>query len=161
MEKLTDTVAPGAKPGARAVVLDRVLAALLIVITGLFWAESAKIAAAEAQMFPRIILIAMGALALMLAARSWRLDPALRADAIITAPLQFVFFVLGSVAYVASVGYLGFFTASAVYMPAIAFLLGLRKHLLNLAVTAVFLALTYLVFVVLFSRPLPRELFWG
>lgn len=161
MENLNETMAPGAKPGAHAVVLDRVLAALIIVITGLFWAESHNIAAAEAQMFPRMILIIMGILALLLAARSWRLDPARRADAIISAPGPFVLFVLGSVAYVASVSTLGFFTASAVYMPAIAFLLGLRRHVLNLAVTAVFLTLTYLVFVVLFSRPLPREIFWG
>lgn len=161
MHNPEETIAPGGKPGARAVVQDRILALMIVVITGFFWAESADIAADEARMFPRMILVSLFILGTLLAARTFKYDKYQRADAIITSVRAFSLFILASTLYVASVSTLGFFTASGIYMPAVAYLLGLHRHVLNLAVTVVFLLVTYLVFVIVFARPLPREIFWG
>ncbi len=161
MHNVEETIAPGGKPGARAVIQDRVLALIIVVTTGFFWAESANIAADEARMFPRMILVALFFLGALLAARTLRSDKDQRADAIINSVRAFSLFILASTLYVASVSTLGFFTASGIYMPVVAYLLGLRRHLLNLAVTVIFLFVTYLVFVIVFARPLPREIFWG
>ncbi|TVR07442.1 MAG: hypothetical protein EA385_12790 [Salinarimonadaceae bacterium] len=155
------TESPGEKPGARSVVQDRVLAILIIVVATFFWIESGRIRAAEAQMFPRMILILIYGLAGLLALRTLYLQSDHRAPAIITSYPAFALFVLTSLVYVSSVSSLGFFTASVVYMPVVAFLLGLRRHGLNIAVTFIFLAATYTVFVVIFARPLPREMLWG
>lgn len=137
------------------------LAVIIVVITGLFWAESADIAADEARMYPRMILVSLFILGGLLAARTLRSGKEERADAIITSVPAFGVFILASMLYVASVSTLGFFTASGIYMPAVAFLLGLRRHLMNIAVTVIFLLATYVVFVIIFARPLPREIFWG
>ena len=153
--------APGKVPGARVAVQDRVLAVLVLVVTGLFWAESANIRADEARMYPRMILLALFGLGIILAARSLREDKTKRAGAVVPSVSAFATFILASIVYVASVSTLGFFTASALYMPAVAYLLGLRRHLMNAAITALFLVATYIVFVIVFSRPLPREIFWG
>lgn len=153
--------APGEKPGVRAVVQDRVLAILIIVAATFFWIEAGKIRAAEAQMFPRAILILIYTLAGFLALRTFFTPSEQRAPAILTSLPAFALFVLASVIYVASVSNVGFFSASVFYMPVVAYLLGLRRHLMNLAVTIIFLVAVYVVFVVVFSRPLPREMIWG
>ena len=161
MRATEETAVPGAKPGARAVVQDRVLAVIIIVVTGVFWAESANVAADEARLFPRMILIALFILSVLLAARTFTTSKADRADAIVTSYRAFALFVFSSTVYVASVSALGFFTASAIYMPVVAYLLGLRRNLMNLVVTLIFLLAAYFVFVIVFARPLPREIFWG
>ena len=55
--------------------------------------------------------------------------------------------------------WLGYFTATAVYIPAIALMLGQRGAAMIGVSTALFLIMIYLVFVVTFERPLPLE-FW-
>lgn len=161
MQHREETTAPGAKPGARAVIQDRFLAIIIVVVTGLFWADSANIAADEARMYPRMILGALFVLASLLALRTLSAAKDEHADAIVTSVPAFSLFILTSTVYVASVSTLGFFTASGIYMPVVAYLLGLRRHLMNLAVTLIFLLAAYVVFVIVFSRPLPREIFWG
>ncbi len=161
MQNAEEAIAPGGKPGALVVNQDRILAVTIVVVTVFFWAESADIAADEARMYPRMILVALFALGVLLAARAFKSDKEQRAAAIFTSVPAFCLFLLASTLYVASVSTLGFFTASGIYMPVVAYLLGLRRHLMNLAVTAIFLLAAYLVFVVVFARPLPREIFWG
>lgn len=153
--------APGVTPGARSAVQDRILAVLFIVLASLFWIESVNIVTAEARMFPRMILSAVYVLSVLLALRSFRLPSEQRGEAIFIALFPFLSFVGVSAAYVASVGVVGFFTATAVYMPLIAWLLGLRKLVHSITVTTVFLFAIYIVFVLMFERPMPREVFWG
>jgi hypothetical protein len=152
---------PARKSGVRAGWQDRLIAIIIIALTVYFWIKSVEISAAEARMFPRMILSIMGLLSLLLFIRSFRIPQDKRADAVFTSVPAFTLFVLTTAVYVVSVAYLGYFTSSAVYVPLVAYLIGLRKHWTSLIVTTVFLGATYLVFVVLFARPLPTEIFAG
>lgn len=154
-------LAPGVIPGARSAAQDRILSVIIIVLSSLFWAESVNIVTAEAKMFPRMILSAIYVLSVLLALRSFRLPPEKRGEAIFISLFPFLLFVGASAAYVASIGVVGFFTATAVYMPFIAWLLGLRKIVQSVFITTVFLIAIYVVFVLIFERPMPREIFWG
>lgn len=158
----TDTErSSGDEHGVRSVVQDRVLAIVLVVATSFFWFEASDIMAAEARMFPLMILSGLYVLSALLALRTFRLPAEHRGEALFSAPLAFLSFVGMSAVYVASVGIVGFFTATAMYMPIVAWLLGLRRIVHSIVVTAVFLIATYIVFVVLFARPMPREILWG
>lgn len=63
-----------------------------------------------------------------------------------------------TIAYVALIVPLGFFTASIIYIPLAAYVLGLRRHLLIWGATAIYMAGVYYLFVRIFYTPLPREL---
>jgi len=93
--------------------------------------------------------------------RGLRMGDARASQPIVSSWIAFMAFLVPTVLYAMAVGTLGFFTSSIVYIPLVAFLIGLRKHWLNALVTALFLLATWLVFVALFARPLPKEIFWG
>lgn len=63
--------------------------------------------------------------------------------------------------YVAAVGAVGFFTASALFVVITALVLGMRRLRTILATAACFTLALYLVFVVLLDRPLPPERLFG
>jgi len=135
-----------------------VLAVVLLMVAGVFWVDSGNIRAAEARMFPYLILGTMSLLAVLLFARSFTLPDGQRSSPVIADKAKFTLFIGTTAVYAAGVPLLGFFTSSAIYMPVAAYLVGLRRHRINLLVTVIFLVATYLVFVTLFSRPLPAEL---
>ena len=54
--------------------------------------------------------------------------------------------------------YLGYFTASFLLIPVISWFLGYRNPKVILAATAGFLCFIYVMFILIFSRPLPREI---
>ncbi|KUF08961.1 tripartite tricarboxylate transporter TctB family protein [Pseudoponticoccus marisrubri] len=138
--------------------LDRILSLVLLATAAVFLLDSRNIAAAEARMFPLLILGLLAILALALFGRSFLAARQHAAERVIGDRGKFLTFVACTGLYAASVSQIGFFTASALYVPVAGHLLGLRKAWVNLTVTAGFLVATYLVFVVLFSRPLPVEL---
>lgn len=140
---------------------DRVIACLLVGVASVFWWDSNGIAAGEAQMYPRLVLIALFGLAILLFVRGLRMSWSRRGTPVISALRPFAAFIAITITYSIAVGFVGFFTSSAAYMVLSAWLIGLRRHGLNLAVTAIFLVATWLVFVGLFARPLPPELFWN
>lgn len=154
----TKDSAPDPQSGARSRTQDRILAVAILAAAGGFWYDSANIAAAEAKMFPRLILGVMGLLAVLLFARSFRLPEFQRAEPIIADRKRFALFVGAMCIYAVAVPEIGFFTASVIYVPIAAYLTGLRRVWVNIVVTAVFLVATYLIFVTLFSRPLPAEI---
>lgn len=140
---------------------DCVIACGLAGAGAVFWWDSTAIPAAEAQMYPRLVLILLFGLSALLFVRGWRMAPSHRGLPVVMALRPFAAFLAITVIYAASVGLIGFFTSSTVYVPLAAWLIGLRKPLLNLIVSAVFLLVTWLVFVALFARPLPPEIFWN
>ncbi len=54
--------------------------------------------------------------------------------------------------------YLGYFTTSIIMLPLLSWLLGYRKPKVVMIGTICFLSLIYLLFIVIFSRPLPQEI---
>lgn len=161
MKANNDTPSPATAAGGREGLRDQIAASLLMIAVGVFWWDSYTINAAEAQMFPRLILIVLAALATLLFVRGLRMGSRRAAAPVVTVWLSFVAFMACTIVYVVAVAYAGFFTASVVYIPLVAWLIGLRKHWLNALVTGIFLLATWLVFVALFARPLPQEIFWG
>lgn len=112
-------------------------------------------------MYPRLVLVLLFGLSALLFVRGWRMAPSHRGLPVVMALRPFAAFLAITVIYAALVGLIGFFTSSAVYVPFAAWLIGLRNPLLNLIVSTVFLLVTWLVFVALFERPLPPEIFWN
>lgn len=152
---------PDRPTGGREGMRDQIAAVVLMVVVAVFWRDSNAINAAEAQMYPRLVLGIMGIMAVLLFVRGLRMGPRRAAEPVVTSWLAFAAFLVPTVLYAVAVGRVGFFTSSIVYIPLVAFLIGLRQHWLNALVTILFLLATWLVFVALFARPLPREIFWG
>ena len=140
---------------------DCVIACILAGVAAILWWDSNAIAAAEAQMYPRLVLVALFGLAGLLFVRGWRMDSTHRGLPIVLAVRPFAAFLALTVVYAVAVAFAGFFTSSVIYVPLAAWLIGLRRPWLNATVSAVFLVATWLVFVALFARPLPPELFWN
>lgn len=153
--------APGAPEGPAQGRRDCVIACILAGFGAVLWWDSNAIAAAEAQMYPRLVLVALFGLAGLLFVRGLRMDRAHLGLPIVLEVRPFAAFLALTVVYAVAVAYAGFFTSSAVYVPLAAWLIGLRRPWLNAAVSAVFLVATWLVFVALFARPLPPEMFWN
>ncbi len=78
----------------------------------------------------------------------------------VRSPRNFIFSILSIAGYGAVVSYLGFFPASAIFMPVLALLLGYRRPLYILLATALILSFVYLVFVYSLGVPVPMGI-WG
>lgn len=154
-------VSPATEAGGREGLRDQIAACLLMVAAAVFWWDSYTINAAEAQMYPRLVLIVLAALSALLFVRGARMGAQLAEAPVVMVWFGFLAFMVCTVVYVVAVAYLGFFTSSVVYIPLVAWLIGLRRPWLNALVTVIFLTATWLVFVALFARPLPQEIFWG
>jgi putative tricarboxylic transport membrane protein len=63
-----------------------------------------------------------------------------------------------TLAYVALIVPIGFFTASLIYLPLAAYALGLRRHVLIWVTTIIYVFGIYYLFARIFYTPLPREL---
>lgn len=150
-------IASGGREGLR----DQVAAAVLMGLVAVFWWDASAIRAFEAQMYPRLVLIVLAVLAVLLFLRGFRFGGKIADQPVVSSWTAFLAFLVPTILYAMAVGKIGFFTSSIVYIPLVAYLIGLRSHWLNATVTFVFLLATWLVFVALFARPLPQEIFWG
>lgn len=73
-------------------------------------------------------------------------------------PARFAIGLGMTVAYVLACEYIGYYTASAVFIPAAAWVLGLRRPYMVSITTVVYCVMIYFVFEILFERPLPMEI---
>jgi len=131
---------------------DGIAAIVLLLLVAAAWADSAGVPG-EARMFPRLILTLMGALSALMLALSLR-----RAEAgtpFIEHARNLAVTVALTAGYIALVEPLGYLVASALFIPALALALGLRRPVLLVLTTAGFVAAVHMVFVVIFGRPLP------
>jgi hypothetical protein len=78
----------------------------------------------------------------------------------VRAPRNFLFAVFSIIGYGAAVPCLGFFPASAVFMPLLALLLGYRRPFYIVLGTALILSFVYLIFVYFLGVPVPTGI-WG
>lgn len=137
---------------------DRVGAVVIFVVAALGWWWSGGFPV-EAQMFPRVILGLMGLLAVIMFAKSFAGMATADDQPFIGNARNLAITVACFVGYIFLVSTIGFFTSSAIMLPAIALLLGFRNPVVIVASTAGFIAVVYFVFVEIFSRPLPAEFF--
>lgn len=118
---------------------------------------------AGAAMFPRLVLGATAFLATL-----WLISTFMAAKRAVDAPASgpfienprnFGIFVATIVGYIALIEILGYFTSTAMFMLASSTLLGFRRHRFLIIATVAFIAFVYVIFVVLFKRPMPPEFF--
>ncbi len=79
----------------------------------------------------------------------------------IRSPRHFFVTIAAMVGYCAAIPYLGFFLAGAIFMPALAMLLGYRSPLFIAIGTGLILAFIYLVFVYFLGVPVPAGIWEG
>jgi hypothetical protein len=137
---------------------ESLAAAALLALALFAWTDAASFAA-EARVFPRLVASAMGVLALAMLARSFFTSAEERKRPFFKSLRYFLVCLALIGGYVYSTSLLGYFTASAIFVPAFALLLGLRRPVVIVASTVGFVVLANLVFVQAFQRPLPTEFF--
>lgn len=131
---------------------DGIGALVLLAVTGAAWVEIASVPG-EARLFPRLVLGVMAVLSAAMLVRSF----ARRAETgpFVQTPAALAITLVLAVIYIGAVEVIGYFAATALFVPGLALALGLRRTLLVALTTVGFVAAVYLVFVVLFGRPLP------
>ncbi|MEX2642765.1 MAG: tripartite tricarboxylate transporter TctB family protein [Acetobacterales bacterium] len=143
-------------------VADTIAALVLLALAAAAWFGSGPLPA-EAASFPRLVAVLMGLLAAAMLARS--LAPVITGRGRREEQPFFKHFptFLACLAlilsYIFTVSQIGYFSATVVFVPLFAVVLGLRRPVLIALTTACFIAAVYLVFVESFSRPLPVEFF--
>ena len=137
---------------------DVVLGSSVAILAALgFWLAMGF--SAEARVFPLIVLGPAIPVGLIIAVRGqMRLSRSGENPNFFTSPSRF--FLAAAVMVLALIGldYLGFLTTSAIVIPVMSYMLGFRKPLPVLATTFIFLAIVYIVFIQILSRPLPHEI---
>ncbi|MEQ9125268.1 MAG: tripartite tricarboxylate transporter TctB family protein [Alphaproteobacteria bacterium] len=139
-------------------VKEAAAALALLALAAVAWL-SAVTFAAEARVFPRLVAGVMAALALVMLGRSFFMNSEERRRQFFKHFPTFMLCLGLILGYVYTTSLLGYFTASAIFVPAFALLLGLRRPVVIVASTLGFLLVTHLVFVEAFERPLPVEFF--
>lgn len=113
---------------------------------------------ADARVFPLLVLAPAVPVGVLIALRGRaRLS---RGDnpPFFSNPRRFFLVACGMALALLALPRLGFLTTSAITIPALSFLLGYRRPIPVLVTTALFLAVVYVVFIRILSRPLPREI---
>jgi putative tricarboxylic transport membrane protein len=136
---------------------DRAIAVVVFILAGAMFLQAGKLPF-EAGLFPRLVTAVMVMAAVAMFARSFMGPGRAKADPVfINWPLLAITLV-ATVLYVIAVRTIGYFTSSAIFVPAIAYALGLRDHRAIAIGTVLFVAFLYLVFVSIFGLPMPREM---
>lgn len=145
--------------GLRRIFTADVLVAVgLLVLAVAAWMHIASLSA-RAAMFPRLTIGLLFVLALAYLGREiLSRAPVAPREALFHHRVRF-FVALGLIiAYAAVFPRVGFLTTTFVFIPVFAAAIGMRRHLLTIAGSAIFTGATYVVFVVLLRRRLPPEL---
>lgn len=144
---------------------DRIGALVVLVCCTLAWSMLDTMPA-EAALFPRMIISMAFVLSAIWGISSLR--PRAKAAASGTGevpegfmenPRNFAIFAACLAAYIVLIDTIGYFTSSALFVIVTSFLLGFRRPLTVVVSAAGFVLFIYLVFVVIFNRPLPVEFF--
>jgi hypothetical protein len=115
-----------------------------------------------AALFPRAVAVIMMIAAAVIGVRATiltmpRTEPSFDRDATFRIGVVIAL----TIAYVFSVAWLGYVTASLVFIPLTAWFLGIRRPLLLAATTVIFVGVMAYLFRQVFSIPLPREAILG
>lgn len=132
------------------------IAALILVSFAVFtWIQASAISGG-AGIFPRLIVYVLAFFSLVYLVRSIAVA---RAGTQVFEDIGiFLILLVASVIYINCVTYVGYVTSSLIFIPLMAWMIGFRRPLYILAVTLIYMASVYLLFEVVFGRPLPSEL---
>ncbi|MCW7543603.1 tripartite tricarboxylate transporter TctB family protein [Aurantimonas litoralis] len=147
---------------------DRIGAvALLLLAVSVFVASGSL--PFKSMIFPRMISTVMALCAVLMLLRTVSLRsgraPAAATDPKLNQPFfrnsrNFLITFGAFIAYVVAISTLGYSVATAILIVALALALGFRDYRLLAAATVSFLVLVYVVFILVFERPLPHGMFY-
>jgi len=130
---------------------DSIAALPVLAMVGAAWVEMSQVAEAAA-MFPRMILIALAILAAIMFVQGMRRAAP---DTPFVSNARNLALALGlTLIYIIAVEPVGYFLATLVFLPALAYAIGARGWIVPV-VTLGFTTTVWLVFVLVFSRRLP------
>lgn len=143
---------------------ERLAALVTFLLCAAAWSQIPYMPA-EAALFPKLILGLAAVLALAWGAQTFR-RPKARSEITDTSPAPFsenprklLSFIVCLGGYVWLIDILGYFTSTALFMVVASFVLGFRRPGIIAAAVVGFVGFIYIVFVVIFQRPLPIEFF--
>lgn len=139
---------------------DRAGAVIIFLVAAAAWWFSRDLPT-EARLFPQIVILLMATLSIIMFAKTLKGEPRTDGEPFVKRPGNLLITVVGSVGYIFLVSQIGYFTATVLFMPGLALLLGYRNPVVIAVVTIAFLLLIWVVFVVIFKRPLPTEILFG
>lgn len=131
---------------------------IVMAVVGFAAAAIGRSYSGASGIYPTVLGLTIAFLALGIAAAAvFRSADAERP--IIDEPRAFATATLAGALYIGAVPLLGFFTSSAVLTAILPAALGLRRPVMILATTVIFIAIVYVLFILVLERPLPREFF--
>ena len=114
----------------------------------------------EAAFYPRMVIGLMVVLSVLMFVKSWLKSGRSRTfEPFFIHHKRFLLSTLMALAYIAGVQYLGYYSASLVFIPAAAWALGYRNRFVMAGTTVCYLLFIFVVFDQLFDRPLTQEFF--
>ena len=132
---------------------SRLSAIVLILFSGFFF-YIAGAYPAEAALFPRALLVGIMLLSIVLIVRSYQFD-AYKAKLRMNQKMQVASCALAAAVYVASMPYIGYYVASALFILFFAFILRFQNKVVPVVVAVSFPLIVYVVFEVLLNIPVP------
>ncbi len=118
------------------------------------WQQAAQLRSA-AGMFPKAVIVLMGFFSVIYLLRSIFNGSA--TDALFQQARMFAVVLIGSVIYTLLVVTVGYVTSTVIFVPLISWMIGFRRPLYIAVTTVVYVATAYLLFEVVFERPMPDD----
>jgi hypothetical protein len=137
---------------------DRIGAIVILAICAVLYEQLSDLET-SAAMFPTIIIGILAGLTVLMLAQSFFIRPTPESEKpFFIHPGRFIVATGMTLAYIAAVQHAGYFTASILFVPGIAYILGYRNKKILAGATAGYAAFAFIVFKLVFERPLPPEL---
>ncbi len=138
---------------------DRVASVIFFVVTTFLYFHAGSFPE-EAAFYPRIVIGLMVILSVLMFVKSWLKSERIKAfEPFFIHHKRFVLIAFMALGYIVGVQYLGYYSASLIFIPAAAWALGYRNRFVIAATTVCYLLFIFVVFDQLFDRPLTQEFF--
>jgi putative tricarboxylic transport membrane protein len=134
---------------------ETIIALILLVLCAVAWIYIGGMRSG-ADIFPRMIVTALSILSLIYLVRSLLTSRQLAANIFIDKS-RFAIVLLLTVIYISSFKFIGYFTATALFIPILSYLIGFKRPIYIIVATLAFLTCLYVMFVLVFRRALPSE----
>lgn len=138
---------------------DRITSLVLLGGTAVAWHHSTSFPR-EAATFPLLVLGILGGFSVLLLVQSFL--PRLREVSkrpFIDEPQTVIVGITVTAAYFFFIPIIGYFTTNLIYVALLSRLLGFKNNVTSIAISVGYALFAYIVFVLLFNRPLPPEFF--
>ncbi len=138
---------------------DRIASVIFFVVTTFLFIHADSFPE-EAAFYPRMVIGLMIVLSVLMFVKSWlKSGRSQKFEPFFIHHKRFVLSALMALGYIAGVQYLGYYSASLIFIPAAAWALGYRNRLVMAGTTVCYLLFIFVVFDQLFDRPLTQEFF--